>query len=313
MSVGFSIDILTTAFTIRIFPVWLHPIVARLIPARYRIAKQMMLARQILEPLVEKHAEVTRRRATGENVSEEDTIFNWMIDNGTDDENAIDQIVMRQLLLTVVSIHTTAATITNVLFDLCAHPEWIPVLREEAESVMKELGPESSLRQWLQRLTKLDSFIVESQRMSPILLLGPQRDVLESLILEDGTHIPQGSRICWAGSNHTNDPSITPDPETFNPMRSYIKRQSSPNQINKHLAGQTSPDNLSFGYGKAACPGRQFAANEIKMLMAKLITEYDFKFPDGYNARLGTIDADEFTFINPQVKIMLRRRQGGSG
>ncbi|KAJ8112542.1 hypothetical protein ONZ43_g5371 [Nemania bipapillata] len=118
MSVGFSIDLLTTAFTIRIFPTWLHPIIARLVPARYRIAKTVRLAHKILEPLVEKHADVIKKRATGENVSEEDTIFNWMIDNGTDDENTIDQIVMRQLLLTVVSIHTTTATIMNVLFDL---------------------------------------------------------------------------------------------------------------------------------------------------------------------------------------------------
>ncbi|KAJ8125482.1 hypothetical protein O1611_g8157 [Lasiodiplodia mahajangana] len=309
ISVGFALDMLTTAFTIRVFPTWLHPIVARLIPARYRIGQQVRAARRILEPLVKEHEDVVRRKSAGQNVTEEDTLLNWMIDNGVYDENTHYKIAMRQLLLTVVSIHTTTATFTNLLFDLCAHPEWIPVLREEVETVTKELGPLGSipvdgLKQWLRRLEKLDSFIVESQRMSPMLLLGPQRQVLESLTLKDGTHIPQGSRICWAGYNHTNDPSVTPGPDIFDPMRSYVKRHSSPDQMNKHLAGQTHPDNLSFGYGKAACPGRQFAVNEIKMVMVKFITEYDFKFIDDHDSRPKTIDADEFTFTDPKAKIM---------
>ncbi|KAI1119860.1 cytochrome P450 [Nemania abortiva] len=316
ISVDFTSDFFISAFTIRLFPTWVHPIVARLIPARYRIAKHVRSASRILEPLVERHADIVRRKKAGENVSEEDTLLNWMIDNGPNDENTAYKLTMRQLLLTVVSIHTTTATLANALFDLCTYPEWIPVLREEVESVTKELGPigsrpeSSNMKQWLRRLGKLDSFLIESQRMSPILLLGPQREVLGSLTLGDGTHIPKGSRICWAGSSHTNDPSITPNPELFDPMRSYLKRHSSPDQINKHIAGQTSPDNLSFGYGKAACPGRQFAVHEIKMLIARLITEYDFKFPDSQNSRPKTIDADEFTFTDPKAKLMMRLRQG---
>ncbi|KAI0113688.1 cytochrome P450 [Nemania sp. FL0031] len=316
ISVGFAFDMLTTAFTIRVFPTWLHPLIARLVPARYRIAQQVRAAHRILEPLVKEHADITKRKTAGEDVIEEDTLLNWMIDNGSSDENTMYKIAMRQLLLTVVSIHTTVATFTNLLFDLCAHPEWIPILREEVETVTKELGlpmstQKNGLKQWLRRLEKLDSFIVESQRMSPVLLLGPQRQVLEPLTLGDGTYIPQGSRICWAGYNHTNNPTITPNPGTFDPMRSYVKRHSSPDQMNKHLAGQTHPDNLSFGYGKAACPGRQFAVNEIKMVMAKFITEYDFKFVDGHDSRPKTIDADEFTFTDPKAKIMIRLRKGG--
>ncbi|KAI0531543.1 cytochrome P450 [Xylaria digitata] len=313
VSVGYTIDIFLTAFAIRIFPTWLHPIIAQLIPARYRIVKQLKSARRILEPLVEKHTDAVRRRALGENVDEEDTLMNWMLDNGTKDENRIDKLVRRQISLTLASIHTTTGVCTSAIFELCARPEYIPMLREEIENVTKELGPigsspEASSKQWLQRLEKLDSFFLEIQRVNPLILLAPQRVALESLTLKDGTHIPKGSRICWAGYNHTNDPSITPNPEVFDPLRSYNKRHSSPDQMNKHLAGQTSPDYLGFGYGKLACPGRHFAVNEIKLMMARLIMEYDFKFPDNMASRPRVMYTDEFMFTDPNARIMMRLR-----
>ncbi|KAI0860251.1 cytochrome P450 [Xylaria cubensis] len=313
LSFDYSIDIMVTSFLMRLFPVWSHPIVARLLPSRRRVAKNLRLAREIIEPLVEKHTEVVRRRAAGESVDEEDTILNWMKDNGTKEEVVIDKLATRQLVISFASIHTTTAAITNIIFDLCTHPEWIPVLREEIEGVVKELGSIDSTqigtKQWLQRLEKLDSFINESQRMSCILLLAPQRAVVESLTLKDGTHIPKGARICWAGADHMNDPSTTSNPKAFDPMRSYQKRHSSSDQINKHLAGQTSPDNLSFGYGKLACPGRHFAINEMKLLLARFITQYDFKFPDGITSRPQNVYTDEFAMVDPKVRIMMKLRQ----
>ena len=36
-------------------------------------------------------------------------------------------------------------------------------------------------------------------------------------------------------------------------------------------------DSLEFGYGKHACPGRFFAVNEIKLILANLLLRFDFK------------------------------------
>ncbi|KAI0429147.1 cytochrome P450 [Xylaria sp. FL1042] len=314
VSVGYTMDVFKTAFTLRLFPAWVHPIVAQFIPARYRIAKHVKLAHNVLEPLIEKHADATRRRKAGEIVDEEDTLFNWMMDHGTTDENRVEKLVKRQALLTLASTHTTTSVLVSSIIEMCAHPEWIPVLREEVEDVIKELGPIGSnpditCKQWLQRLEKLDSFFNEIHRMHPLLLLVPQRIALEPLTLKDGTHIPKGSRVCWAGSSHMNDPSVTPNPDVFDPMRSYAKRHSSPDQMNKHLAGQTSPDSLGFGYGKLACPGRHFAVNVTKMVLARLILDYEFKFPDNSPSRPKVLFADELLFTDPNIKIMTRLRQ----
>jgi hypothetical protein len=46
--------------------------------------------------------------------------------------------------------------------------------------------------------------------------------------------------------------------------------------------GSTS---LTFGYGRHACPGRFFAANEIKMIMAEILLRYEIVNPPGVEGR----------------------------
>ncbi len=42
---------------------------------------------------------------------------------------------------------------------------------------------------------------------------------------------------------------------------------------------------MQFGFGRHACPGRFFAANEIKMIIANFVMDYDIKLPDGVKER----------------------------
>lgn len=41
------------------------------------------------------------------------------------------------------------------------------------------------------------------------------------------------------------------------------------------LMGMSTIDSLGFGLGNQACPGRFFAVNNMKLIMAKLLTRYD--------------------------------------
>lgn len=59
-------------------------------------------------------------------------------------------------------------TLSNVLYDLAAHPEYIAVLREEVERISAE-EPDGKIRKkTMPKLRKLDSFIKESQRVNPL-------------------------------------------------------------------------------------------------------------------------------------------------
>ena len=133
----------------------------------------------------------------------------------------------------------------------------------------------------------------------------PQRQILEPITLKDGTHIPQGTRIAFCNANILD--STLPNPETFDPMRSYRRRYETGNLL-KYRAGMTDRDNLHFGYGKSACPGRHFAVAEIKMTAMKLIRNYEFKYPEG-KSRPKNYYADEYVFADPRAKILMRKRR----
>jgi hypothetical protein len=44
------------------------------------------------------------------------------------------------------------------------------------------------------------------------------------------------------------------------------------------------PDSLEFGHGSHACPGRFFAVNVLKAIVAHLLLKYDLKLRDGDTA-----------------------------
>ncbi len=48
-------------------------------------------------------------------------------------------------------------------------------------------------------------------------------------------------------------------------------------------------DFMAFGYGRHACPGRFFAANEIKLILANILLNYDIKMPNGLTERYPNI------------------------
>lgn len=169
VSIHFTYDMFMAAFTLRMFPPWMHVFVAHFVPARWRIRRQMSTAKRFVAEITRQHQEAKQRGEKGQ-----DTLLTWMIDHGTEKEASIPEMAARQCVLTLASIHTTSLSVSNVLFDLCMHPQWFPVLRKEIEEVIREYGKigegKLSHKQWLSKLEKMDSFIVEDQRINPPIL-----------------------------------------------------------------------------------------------------------------------------------------------
>lgn len=122
---------------------------------------------------------------------------------------------------------------------------------------------------WFAQLTDLGTFA---------------RKILRPLALSDGTFFPAGSTVLAYTHLVSNDPDINgPNISAFDGLRYYkMWRQASQGTRNAERAGvyqvvSTSLGSLMFGYGKHACPGRFFAANEIKVLLAKLVMSFDMR------------------------------------
>jgi cytochrome P450 len=104
------------------------------------------------------------------------------------------------------------------------------------------------------------------------------------------------------------DSEYYPSSSNFDGFRSQKLRASGKAaDIARNQFVTTNETNLGFGYGKHACPGRFFAANEIKMILARLVLEYDIKMPGESKERHAQIEMGRQSMPNPRKTLMFRR------
>ncbi|GBF67140.1 ent-kaurene oxidase P450 [Trichophyton mentagrophytes] len=308
-SIDYTENIFITVMTLRMMPRYLHPFVAPLLPWYWRIRSNLATAKRFIGPIIRERREAEARQ--GKDYQKHEDLLQWMMDGANEKESNPDMIAHIELLLTLASIHTSSMASSNVMYDLCAHPEYFEPLREEMLSARREDG--GWRKTTLTKLRKLDSFLKESQRMNPPSQLAFNRVVRSTLKLSDGTVLPAGTHFNIASDAIMNDPAKLPgggDPEVFDGFR-YERLRSDPahpENANRFQLAMTDSNNLHFGHGKYACPGRFFASNEIKMIITELLLRYEFKYPEGQD-RPRSLSADENLYPDPDAKVLIRRRE----
>lgn len=103
-----------------------------------------------------------------------------------------------------------------------------------------------------------------------------------------------------------------PGGEEFNPWRSFEMREIAEREgksTTPYLASSTSPDNLHWGYGRNACPGRFMATAEIKLILAWILWNFDIAFPQGQTTRPESLFVDERVIPCPTQEIGFRLRK----
>ncbi|KAI0008536.1 cytochrome P450 monooxygenase [Xylariaceae sp. FL0662B] len=304
-SVQYTENIGMVAMTLRMFPSYLHSVIAPLLPSYWRLCSNVATAKRFISPIVK-----ARRRAAAEEgddyVKPQDTL-QWMMDAADPRDGQPEKLAHRQLVLSLASIHTTSMAAAHVIYDICAHPEYFEPLCEELEAALRsEDGWEMPT---LNRLRKLDSFMKESQRTSPPSLLAFNRIVRTPLTLSDGTYLPAGTHICMASRSILNDPANLPgggDPAVFDPFR-YARLRADPENTNRFQFSSIENSNLHFGYGKFACPGRFYASSEIKMILASILLRYDLRYSEG-QGRPRNLNAEENIYPDPSARVLIREK-----
>lgn len=166
----------------------------------------------------------------------------------------------------------------------------------------------------LYQMKLLDSVMRESARLNPTNVMRMQRSVLQSFQLSDGTVIPAGVDIAVPALPVNLDESKYPDALRFDPYR-FVRLRSGEKPDPIGYASRelyqfisVTKENMAFGFGKPACPGRFFAAAEIKLMLIFILIDYDIKMPDGLEGRYA--NNVRGTSITPDFSksIMIRRR-----
>lgn len=131
-----------------------------------------------------------------------------------------------------------------------------------------------------------------------------RRYVRDDLQLSNGLVLKKGTRLN-VDNQRLIDPEFYDQPEVYNPFRFYNMR-SQPGKDHVAQLVSTSSNHLGFGHGEHSCPGRFFAANEIKVALCHILIKYDWKL-----APLTETTPDTKGMVSkssPVTEILIRRR-----
>lgn len=129
------------------------------------------------------------------------------------------------------------------------------------------------------------------------------------ITFKNGFHMPEGTRFAAASSGIARDAATYENPDEFDGFRFECLRQTSAEKsVRYHFVSTNTTDSMSFRVGKHACPGRFFAATQIKLLVATLLLEYDMQFPADLKTRPQSIVFGHNQKPDTDVKILLKRK-----
>ncbi|KAF3483150.1 uncharacterized protein GIQ15_02474 [Arthroderma uncinatum] len=260
----------------------LRPFKALSLPEIGKMSRQFKQASKLLAPILE---------ARLQDDEAPDDLMQWIIKNYPAQKNDL---------------------LIHFFFDLLAHPEYIEPLRAEIQTVFDSCGGNWT-QTALSDLRKCDSFLKESQRLNPIGIVSVSRFALSSFQLPDGTTVPAGTSVSAPSMTVNTDPSIWADPALFDGYRFERLRQIKGSE-QKYQFSSISSTELNWGYGTHSCPGRHFASNQVKILIAALLMKYDFRFDqdksesDTPKRPPNVLDGVRI-MPNPQAKVMIRSRR----
>lgn len=137
-----------------------------------------------------------------------------------------------------------------------------------------------------------------------------RRYAVADYTFSDGTFVPAGTLVAVPSSSVHLDPGIYKDPLKFDGFRFVeMKKNATLNghPDRKYDMVTTNLEFMAFSQGRHACPGRFFAAVEIKLLLAHIVLAYDVKLVDDIRPP----DLLHMNAIrpNPAARVYFRRRQ----
>ncbi|KAI1792379.1 cytochrome P450 [Ganoderma leucocontextum] len=303
LCIRMTMDVVHDWTTISAYPYFLKPLAAHFLGKTKETIGQGM---RYIQPMI--NARRATMRELGDDWSDKpNDVLQWIMEEALPRKSTDYTIAEHILHLNMAAIHSSSITITQSLYDVTSMPECIPELREEIESVIATDGWTKAA---IGKMWKLDSVFRETLRYHGLSITGLVRKAMKDITLNDGTFIPKGTLLTASLHSTHHDESKYANPELLDPFRFATMRGSSEGETLKHQFVNTSADYIPFGHGRHACPGRFFAANEVKMALAYIILNYDLRIGGD-----GKRHADVFhgtSVIPPVQPVFFRKRQAVS-
>ncbi|KAH6918279.1 cytochrome P450 [Coprinopsis sp. MPI-PUGE-AT-0042] len=274
----FALHVMIAASLVNLTPTPLKKIVGYLVST---VPKTIARLRKFYEAPIEERIQLQADHGNDWEVDSDDFIGQLLKAAPADCRNVRD-ITVTLILVNFAAIHTTSITASYALIELASRPQYIEPLRKEIADIVNAHG---WTKDSLSKMHKLDSFIKEIARWKGLACTSVTRKAMKDFTFSNGVVVPAGVSLAAASASVHLDSDIYEDGSEFKGFRFSDKynvgegSESVEPAVKDQLVGP-STDFLFFSLGKHACPGRWFAANEIKCIIAHVLMNYDLKAPE---------------------------------
>lgn len=303
---------------INCFPPQIRWLVAPVVTLRAKYFQWKFV--KMLLPLVEERLHLwaqtqTASATTGASTKDSpDDFLQWMIPICAKD--GPEQLDPTRIALRLVSLLTPLIFAVCYVFSHCvldihgstAKDEILSGLDEECSRVSKLHGGSLYTSESVDALSRIDSALRESMRISDVAVTNLFRDVTAGEIdIGNGIRIGQGVRMVFPTQDVHLDADNYADPRRYDAFRFSrpCEKDVVGERMDQELITTTTPTFLPFGYGRHACPGRWFAAQLMKQALAYLVMHYDVELVGGPVRRRALLN----TMVPPvDAQIRIRRK-----
>ncbi|KAI4456042.1 cytochrome p450 [Holotrichia oblita] len=190
-------------------------------------------------------------------------------DNNADQKSnglTMNDFVAQVILFFVAGFDTSSVTLSFTLFNLASHLNIQAKLREEIRRVLKKHNGEITYDA-IQEMKYMEQVINETMRLYPIAPAIGRVCTQDYKMPSTNLVIEKGTKVFIPNWGLQRDPDYFPDPEKFDPER-----------FSDENKGTIDPGTyLPFGEGPRICIGLRFAMMQMKMCLAVLLKDYEFR------------------------------------
>ncbi|KAF7917859.1 uncharacterized protein EAE97_011997 [Botrytis byssoidea] len=199
-----------------------------------------------------------------------------------------DQLISEAGVLIIAGMDTTASGLTATIFYLLHYPLVYEHLKREIRERWDKVS-EIKVGGKLNDYKFLTACIDEAMRLSPGVGANIPREVMKGGAVIDGCAITAGVTVGVSAYSIHHEERYFEDPFVYRPER-WLDGEDE-NESSKGIARESKvfePKAFTpFGTGRTSCIGKYLAYQEMRVVLARLIWEFDMRLSDQEGVGLG--------------------------
>lgn len=230
-----------------------------------------------LEKVIQEHQDRLSAMIIEDDSDKGEKVQNFLdilLDLQRENKDALSMESVKSVLLDmfVGGTDTSYTLMEWAIFELIRHPRVMKELQEEVRKIVKGKDSKVLCGDDLEQLPYLNAVIKEVLRLHPPAPLLMFRESLQEVKI-NGFDISAGTQVIINAWAIQRDPTFWTEAEEFRPERFLNTSSFDYRGQNFHY--------IPFGVGRRGCPGISFAIASAQLVIATLMYEFDWKFPDG--------------------------------